>query len=79
MLIILKLLRKIKEATVEKFTPSNKIIYKMSKSFGKLLAKRLLTTKDCLLGVSFDNLNVKTTKSSKTVLTKQQHLSMFSN
>ena len=46
MLIILKLLRKIKEATVEKFTPSNKIIYEMSKSFGKLLAKRLLTTKD---------------------------------
>ena len=46
MLIILKLLRKIKEATVEKFTPSNKIIYKMSKSFGKLLTKRLLTTKD---------------------------------
>ena len=79
MLIILKLLRKIKEATVEKFTPSNKIIYKMSKSFGKLLAKRLLTTKDWLLGVSFDNLNVKTTKSSKTVLIKQQHLSMFSN
>ena len=79
MLIILKLLRKIKEATVEKFTPSNKIIYIMSKSFGKLLAKRLLTTKDWLLGVSFDNLNVKATKSSKTVLTKQQHLSMFSN
>ena len=79
MLIILKLLQKIKEATVEKFTPSNKIMYKMSKSFGKLLAKRLLTTKDWLLGVSFDNLNVKTTKSSKTVLTKQQHLSMFSN
>ena len=46
MLIILKLLRKIKEVTVEKFTPSNKIIYIMSKSFGKLLAKRLLTTKD---------------------------------
>lgn len=79
MLIILKLLQKIKEATVEKFTPSNKIMYKMSKSFGKLLAKRLLTTKDWLLGVSFDNLNVKTTKSSKTVLIKQQHLSMFSN
>lgn len=79
MLIILKLLQNIKEATVEKFTPSNKIMYKMSKSFGKLLAKRLLTTKDWLLGVSFDNLNVKTTKSSKTVLIKQQHLSMFSN
>ena len=79
MLIILKLLQKIKEATVEKFTPSNKIMYKMSKSLGKLLAKRLLTTKDWLLGVSFDNLNVKTTKSSKTVLIKQQHLSMFSN
>ena len=79
MLIILKLLQKIKEATVKKFTPSNKIMYKMSKSFGKLLAKRLLTTKDWLLGVSFDNLNVKTTKSSKTVLIKQQHLSMFSN
>ena len=46
MLIILKLLQNIKEATVEKFTPSNKIMYKMSKSFGKLLAKRLLTTKD---------------------------------
>ena len=46
MLIILKLLQKIKEATVEKFTPSNKIMYKMSKSLGKLLAKRLLTTKD---------------------------------
>lgn len=79
MLIILKLLQKIKEATVEKFTLSNEMIYKMSKSFGKPVAKRLLTTKDWLLGVSFDNLNVKTTKSSKTVLIKQQHLSMFSN
>lgn len=55
------------------------MIYKMSKSFGKPVAKRLLTTKDWLLGVSFDKLNVKTTKSSKTVLTKQQQLSMFSN
>ena len=46
MLIILKLLRKIKEATVEKLTLSNDIIDKMSKSFGKPLAKRLLITKD---------------------------------
>ena len=68
MLIILKLLRKIKEATVEKLTPSNDIIDKMSKSFGKPLAKRLLITKDWLLGVSFDNLNVKTTNKTATII-----------
>ena len=62
---MLKLLPLINETAVENSTLSNEVIQKIPKSFAKSLAKRLLITKDWLLRVTFDNLNVKYTKSRK--------------
>ena len=64
MLMMLKLLPIINEAAAENSMQSNEVVQKMFKSSAGSLAKRLLTTKNWLLGVIFDNLNVKTTKSS---------------
>lgn len=44
--------------------PSIKVIQKLSKSFSRLLEKRLLATKDRLHEATSDNLNVESTKGS---------------
>ena len=62
---MLKLLPLINETAVENSSLSNEVIQKMPKSFAKSLAKRLLIAKYWLIGVTFDNLNVKYTKSRK--------------